>query len=95
MEQILELMNRRRRQILVHSCLYYRFNENIISDHTYDMWCKELAELQIKHPEVSKQGVYYEFYKDFDGSTGFDLPIHNTEIINTASRILNTHKKRG
>ena len=33
-EAILELMNRRERQVLVHANLYYRQNTNIISDHT-------------------------------------------------------------
>lgn len=44
-EEIKELIKRRRRQILVHSCLYYRLASNIISDFQYDCWGKELGKL--------------------------------------------------
>lgn len=47
-DEILALINRRRRQILVHSFLYYRMNTSIIPDSTYDEWARDLAELQIK-----------------------------------------------
>jgi hypothetical protein len=75
MNQIEELIHRRRRQILLHSNLYYSMNQNIISDHTYDLWCKELAELQRDYPEESKNvSFYFKEFSDFDGSTGCDLP---------------------
>lgn len=93
-EEIAELINRRRRQILVHSAIYYRFNDNIIDDHTYDMWSKELAELQSWYPDIAKKCVYAKEYTDFDGSTGFHLPIHNPEIVASAQRLLNYHKRR-
>lgn len=68
------LINRRQRQILVHSCLYYQFNENLIQDHVYDAWSKELAELIQSHKEEFKRSVYYAAFKDYDGCSGFDLP---------------------
>ena len=40
-----ELTKRRRMQMLLHSCIYYELNENIIPDDTYDKWATELAEL--------------------------------------------------
>lgn len=86
-------MNRRQRQILVHSCLYYRWDYNIIDDHTYDYWCKELAELIVQHPEEFKKTVYYQDYIGFDGSTGFDLPSGNPEIVSTAYHLMEYHKK--
>ena len=46
-------MLRRRKQILVHSCLYYQFNTNLIEDWQYDKIARRLAELQIAHPEIS------------------------------------------
>jgi hypothetical protein len=91
--RILELINRRRRQILVHSFLYYQLNESIISDHTFDMWCKELVELQEKYPHIAEKGVFAREFKDFDGSSGFDLPFHYPEIQNTGYRLLRIHKK--
>ena len=88
MSELLEWMNRRERQLLVHSFLYYQLNENIISDHTFDLWSKELAKAIIDHPETFKQSVYADGFKNFDGSSGYDLPFHLPEIQNTGYRLL-------
>lgn len=75
MNNIEELIYRRRRQILTHSYLYYQMNTNIIDDYTYDSWCSELVELQRTHPtESSNVKFYYEEFLTFDGSTGYHLP---------------------
>jgi hypothetical protein len=92
-DEILELMNRRQRQILVHSFLYYQLNESIISDHTFDMWSKELADLMVQYPEIAKKTVYYDSFKGFDGSSGYDLPYTNPEIQDTGYKLLRYHKK--
>jgi NAD-dependent DNA ligase len=92
-EEIKELINRRRRQVIVHSYIYYRKNENIIDDHTFDMWSKELVELQEKYPDIAAECVYAEYFKDFDGSSGFDLPTHLPEIMTVGERLLRYHKK--
>ena len=47
-KSIAELLNRRRRQILVHSGIYYKMNDNLISDSTWSAWAAELEELQAK-----------------------------------------------
>lgn len=91
---ILELINRRERQLLVHSFLYYQLNENIISDADFDLWSKELAQAIVEHPEIFKQTAYYEGFREFDGSTGAFLPYSLPEIQATGYRLLNTHKKR-
>jgi len=88
MSELLEWINRRERQLLVHSFLYYQLNENIISDHTFDLWSKELAKAIIDHPETFKQSVYADGFKNFDGSSGYDLPFHLPEIQNTGYRLL-------
>lgn len=93
MNDVRELITRRRNQLLVHSALYYRMNENIISDHTFDMWSKELAELQKKYPEITEQCVYHDGFKDFDGSSGYNLPYHLPQILNAAARLLKVHRK--
>lgn len=87
-EQITELINRRRRQILAHSCIYYRYNENIIDDSTFDKWCNDLVQLQNKYSELSESCEYADAFRDFDGSTGFDLPHHLPEILCKAERLL-------
>ncbi|WP_410501080.1 DNA ligase LigA-related protein, partial [Escherichia coli] len=44
-EAIRDKITQRRHQILVHSCIYYQYNTNIIDDHTYDRWVMELGRL--------------------------------------------------
>lgn len=91
-KQLEELINRRRRQILVHSFLYYQLNTSVIDDYTFDLWSKELVELQKKYPEIAKRCIYHEEFKDFDGSTGFDLPFANPEVQNMGYRVLRAVK---
>lgn len=92
---ITALIKRRRLQILVHSAIYYRFNESIISDFTYDAWSKELADLQKKYPKEAAQAPYAKEFADFDGSTGFDLPTSDPWVVNKAQQLLAYHKKLG
>lgn len=91
-DDIRTLILRRRLQVLVHSCVYYVFNENIVSDHTWSQWAKELADLQEKYSEIAKRVDYAEEFKGFDGSTGFHLPTRNPEIMNKAEYLLRLHK---
>lgn len=75
-EKILELINRRQRQVIVHSVIYYRFDDNLVSDHTYTQWAFELADLMKKYPDIAKQSVFWGDMKDFVGHTGFDKANH-------------------
>lgn len=93
-QTIKEQIEQRRRQILVHGVLYYRFDTNIIDDHTYDKWSKELADLQQDYPEEAKQASYAKEFADFDGSTGFHLPHTYPETVSMAFRLINYHKSR-
>ncbi|WP_137743397.1 DNA ligase LigA-related protein [Robertmurraya siralis] len=94
MNKIEELIHRRRRQILIHSYLYYEMNTNLIDDHTYDLWTKQLAELQKQHPNESKNiDFYYDIFVDFDGSTGFHLP-KEAWMHDVCLRLINEHKRR-
>ncbi len=70
----LELINRRRRQMHVHSIIYYRFNTNIIDDATFDKWAVELAQLQAKHPDSAHMGYMPAVFKTWTGDTGMHLP---------------------
>lgn len=71
-----ELIHRRRRQVLVHSILYYEMNTNLLPDATFDLWAHELAELQVAHPEESAKVEYMrEEFKDFTGDGGSHLPL--------------------
>lgn len=75
---LIQKINQRRRQIVVHSIIYYKLNESIISDFKFDGWCNELVWLQKNNPKESEMVPYeLEAFRDFDGSTGFNLPLNN------------------
>lgn len=85
---IKEKIQRRRLQILVHSCIYYEFDTNIISDAKWNEWAKELVDLQRQYPEESSAVIWNDVFQDFDGSTGMDLPVKNSWVMNKASELL-------
>lgn len=74
--------------MLVHSCIYYHLNRNIISDRQWDKWARELVELQSKYPEISKKVIWYEAFKDWDASTGAFLPITDEWVVQKAHYVL-------
>ena len=82
-----ELIQQRRLQLLVHSCLYYHYDINIVSDKTWDKWAKELVQLQKDNPEISKQVIWYDAFKDWDASTGAFLPLTDTWVVRKATQI--------
>lgn len=90
---IQELITRRRRQLTVHSFIYYQLNQNIISDYTFDKWAKELVQLQTDYPEVAASSPYAEEFKDFDGSSGYDLPYGYPEFQKVAFHLIAHNKK--
>lgn len=66
----LSLINRRERQILVHSCIYYELDQNIISDYDFDLWSKELVGLMESYPNEFKASEYFGEFKEFTGASG-------------------------
>lgn len=68
--KIAELIQQRRFQLLIHSCIYYELNNNLITDKQWDIWARELRDLQNQYPEISSRVVLYEDFKDWDASTG-------------------------
>ena len=74
MDKIDELINRRENQLLLHACLYYQWNVNIISDDLYDQWSFELANLIKKYPDKFKKSYYYNQFKGFIPDSGYYLP---------------------
>ncbi|WMU07992.1 hypothetical protein vBCtySFA88_00060 [Clostridium phage vB_CtyS-FA88] len=86
--KIYELINRRRRQMLIHSIIYYRLDANIIDDTTFNVWGRELLDLQTKYPEISKMVPMYEAFKNWDATTGYDLPMTNNHDIEVAKMLI-------
>ena len=48
---IKEKIRQRRRQMLVHSYIYYELDDNIVSDAQWAKWAKELEQLQKNYPK--------------------------------------------
>lgn len=93
-EEIAELINRRRRQVLVHSIIYYNMDDNIVSDSQWSKWAVELAELQNKYPNIAKTCWYADEFDGFEGSSGYDLPLDDPWATNKARYLLQLHKAR-
>lgn len=84
------LIKRRRRQILVHSFIYYELNQNIISDNQWSEWATELEDLQSKYPDIADKIEYADVFQEFDHSTGANLrdAYNQPNIITLAFRLL-------
>lgn len=87
-QSISEKIQQRRYQMLVHSYLYYGLNTSIVSDSDFDKWAKELVLLQKAYPEEAVKARYHDEFKNFDGSSGFDLPYNYPNIQAIAHRLL-------
>ena len=86
--EIADRIQKLRLCILVHSCIYYHLNGNIVSDAKWDKWAKELVIIQRDYPDISKQVCWYDAFKDWDASTGAFLPITDDWVVMKAKRIL-------
>ena len=77
------------RQYLVHSFLYYRLNESIISDKQYDKICVEVGKL-IQTKSDSSLFPYYELLKTnlSEDASGFSVRKYPAEIVSTAMNLL-------
>lgn len=92
--EIEALIKRRRLQLLVHSSIYYDYNENIVSDNQWKDWALELEQLQHEYPELANKVEYAEAFKDFDHSTGYNLPYRDDKIREKAIWLMRLHDKR-
>lgn len=89
-----ELINRRQQQILVHSCIYYELNDNVIPDVLFDKWRKELVELRTKYPDNFKQTPRGDLFNGWSGTSGFDLPYRHPRVYNRAVHLLKIRYER-
>ena len=85
-----EEINRIRRQLVLHSYLYYELNQTIWSDHVFDKQSKKLVDLQKEYGIV--HGYKDLLFADWNGDTGFHLAKSVTgDEISQALRILRHH----
>lgn len=94
-ETIEELIYRRRQQVWIHSIIYYEFDQNLIDDSTWSKWATELDELQKMYPEESKRAMYYDIFRDFDPSTGHNLPLRDSKMLSKARYLINLANRKG
>ena len=90
--KVAEKIQRLRLQILVHSCIYYNLNTNLISDKEWDELAIDLVRLQKRYPKTSAEVVFAKAFDGFDGSTGFDLPLNHKWVKKKAQQLLNICK---
>ncbi len=77
-----------RRLILIHSIIYYELNDNIVSDAQWSAWGIELEKLQEQYPELSDTLIYADAFKNFDHSTGSNLPLDDPWANHKARQLL-------
>lgn len=87
-KEIIAKIQQRRLQILVHSCLYYVFDTNIVPDSQWNKWAQELVQLQKEYPQEAEEAIRNDDFKDFDGSTGFNLPVYEDWVKQKALKLL-------
>jgi len=92
-QDIISLIERKRRQLIVHSTLYYRFDTNIWSDGLYDKVTKELVKLQNDNPEEAKAARYEDGFVDFTGATGYHLPDNHPYMYDLVNRLRTSHEQ--
>lgn len=85
-------IRQRRSQMLVHSCLYYEMDDNIVSDYRWQRWADELQELQEKYPDCCKIGFYDKEFENWTGATGNHLPHRDPWVYRKAEYILKLHR---
>jgi len=90
--QAFMLINRRRRQLHVHSVMYYFLNTSIVTDATFDKWAVELVELNKQWPQFKYAGYQYNMFEDWTGDTGMHLKVTD-EALAMADWLLERNEK--
>jgi hypothetical protein len=92
------MLERKIRQFLVHSFLYYQLDESIIGDHEYDMLVTEIKDL-IKNQEENQEEnqndyIYKSIIENSLGAegSGFSIRKYPQEIISTSLHLLYQQK---
>lgn len=81
-------IRQRRAQMLVHSCIYYELNDNVVSDHQWQVWADELEKLQKDNPDCCNIDFFDYEFRDWDGATGNHLPHRNPWVYSKAHYVM-------
>jgi NAD-dependent DNA ligase len=68
---LIKELERRQRQLIVHSFIYYELDDSIWTDNQYDGLALVLEEQ--KKLDIWKESKFYSIFKDWDSSTGISL----------------------
>lgn len=77
--------------LLIHSRLYYLMDVNIITDQQWNNMAYELRDLQKKYPDDAIAVVYHHDFADWDGTTGFNLPLNDPWVIRKANQAIHRY----
>lgn len=80
--------------MLVHSVIYYKLNENLVSDSQWSAWALELETLQKEHPEIAAECCYADEFEGFDHSSGMDLPLDDPWAVATARYLVGISREK-
>ena len=97
-DPIIAKINQRRRQLLVHSYLYYQMDDTLIDDATFDRFAHELKDLVTKYPDKAKKAVYSDEFKVWDKElqlfSGYCLPYNLPWVERKAMQLLRYRNKK-
>lgn len=93
-DEIAAKISQRRRQVLVHSIIYYRFDENIVPDHKWMQWAQELVTLQQEHPALAAQCPLAKEFEGWTGESGFQLPMTDPYWVGRALWLIEVEKRK-
>ena len=83
------LIQQKIRQYLVHSFIYYKLGESIISDNQFDLICNEVLQLTKKNPEIISI-PYKEIIATSlsNEASGFNIKKYPDEIVSSSLHLL-------
>jgi len=66
-------LERKQRQLIVHSFMYYELNNNLWTDSKYDETARLVEHVKNLELDIWKESKFYYIFKDWDSSTGMNL----------------------
>ena len=87
-QTVKEKIRQRRTQMLIHSCIYYELDGNVVDDFKWQQWADELRELQDNNPDECTIGYYDTEFQGWTGAGGSHLPLRHPTIMTKAKKIL-------
>lgn len=95
----LNTLERKQRQLIVHSFIYYVLDENIWYDVEYDRLAIEVENQ--KNKGEWKNSKFYSVFKDYTSATGLNLTHHGAHgndyyfhFLTKATRLIEQHEER-